>query len=125
MKHSIRQAYGYTDLQIINHIMESGQEWALDAYEMIMEDRDQHWQLFISSMPLARTPMDKKFGKSLDKYTKELRKRVSRMLVPWVEERRIERIKERLSKPPQSVVYDESGNVVDLNDPDWWRKEVG
>jgi len=124
IKHTIRKAYGYTDFDIIEHIGKFGQQWAIDAYESIMEDEDRYWQLMISSLPLARTPMDKKSSKSMGKYAKELQKSISRMLAPWIEQRRIEAIRIRLSKPPQSITYDEHGNVVDLNDPDWWKKEV-
>lgn len=124
IKHRIRSAYGYTDAQIVEHILEYGQEWALDSYEMIMEDQDLFWQLSIGIAPISRTPMDKKFGKELTKYTKSLRKNVSRMLIPWVEQRRIEAIRQRLSRPPESKVYDEHGKEFDIEDPDWWKKEV-
>jgi hypothetical protein len=90
---------------------------------MIMEDEDRHWQLLLSIAPMARTPMEKKAGKALAKAAKTLRKEISRFLVPWVEQERIARIRERLSRPPKSEVYDENGNLVDLNDPDWWKKQ--
>jgi len=124
VKHTIRRAYGFTDNQIFDHIAEVGQGWAIDAYEMIMEDEYRFWNLLVSVTPLARTPMDKKFGKELTKYAKQLRKNIGIVIAPWIEERRIEAIRERLSKPPDSKVYDEHGNEVDLNDPDWWKKEV-
>jgi hypothetical protein len=124
VKHRIRQAYGFTDEQILEHISEYGQQWAIEAYEMIMEDEDRYWQFMVSVMPLARTPMDKKFGKSLTRYAKDLRRSISKALVPWVEEKRIQAIRDRLSRPPESKVYDESGREFDINDPDWWKKEV-
>ena len=93
IKHRIRRAYGYTDEQIIDHIYSHGQEWAVDAYEMIMEDEDLFWQTMIAVVPLARTPMDKKFGKSLTRYTKELRRNITKMLAPWIEQRRIQAIR--------------------------------
>lgn len=124
MKHKIRQAYGYTDEQIYNQILRDGGDWAIDAYQLIMEDENTYWQTMIATMPLARTPMDKKFSKSLQTYSKSLRKSIEKVYAPWIEAKRIEAIKERLSKPPKGVVVDESGNVIDVNDPEWWKKIV-
>ena len=122
VKHQIRQAYGFTDAQIYEHIEEYGEEWAYDSFRFIMEDRNVYWQTMMSMMPLARTPSDKKFANSLKRYTKELRSAIEKTFAPWIEQRRIAAIRKRLSEPPKSVQYDESGNVIDLNDPDWWKK---
>jgi hypothetical protein len=122
IKHRIRIAYGYTDEQILEHIGEYGEDWALDAYRMIMEDEDRYWQLLLSVTPMARTPMDKKSGKALTKAMSTLRKEISKFLAPWIEQERIANIRARLAQPPKSEVYDEDGNPVDLNDPDWWKK---
>ena len=122
VKHQIRQAYGFTDAQIYEHIEEYGEEWAYDSFRFIMEDRNVYWQTMMSMMPLARTPSDKKFANSLKRYTKELRKAIEKTFAPWIEQRRIAAIRKRLSEPPKSVQYDESGKVIDLNDPEWWKK---
>ena len=122
MKHRIRQAYGYTDEQILDHIEEYGDKWAYDSYKYIMEDQVVYWNTLMSVVPLARTPSDKKFAKSLQKYAKDLRKSIEKMLAPWIEKRRIDAIKKRLAKPPNGVVLDESGKEIDLNDPEWWKK---
>lgn len=124
VKHQIRQAYGYTDDLIYEHILKYGEKWALDSYEMIMEDRNTYWQMMVAVLPIARTPMDKKFGKSLQRYAKDLRKAIEKTFAPWIEQRRIQKIKERLAKPPKGVVYDEKGNVIDISDPDWWKKQL-
>lgn len=124
IKHKIRSAYGFTDKEIIDHIAEYGQDWAIEAYEMIMEDENYSWQILLTAIPLGRTPMDKKFGKELGRYSKRLSKNIEQALVPWLEARRVEAIRKRLAKPPESKTYDEHGNEVDLNDPDWWKKEV-
>lgn len=122
IKHQIRQAYGFTDEQIYTHIAEQGEEWAYDSYRFIMEDQNVHWQTMMSVMPLARTPQDKKSGKSIVRYSKELRKALEKTFAPWIEQRRIAAIKKRLSEPPKSITLDESGNEIDFDDPDWWKK---
>jgi len=122
IKHQIRQAYGYTDEQILSHIQEYSEEWAYDSYQFIMEDKVTHWQTLMAVMPLARTPSDKKFSKSLIKYTKDLRKSIELTFAPWMEQKRIEAIKKRLAKPPEGVMVDETGKKIDLSDPEWWKK---
>jgi len=122
VKHQIRQAYGFTDEQILAHIEEYGEEWALESYRFIMEDKNLYWQTMTAVMPLARTPQDKKFAKSLRTYSKELRKTLEKTFAPWIEQKRIAAIKKRLAEPPKSVAYDESGNVIDFSDPEWWKK---
>lgn len=122
VKHQIRQAYGYTDEQILDHIELYGDKWAFDAFQYIMEDKAVYWQTLMSVMPLARTPSDKKFSKSLQKYTKDLRASIEKMYAPWIEKRRIAAIKKRLAEPPKGIVLDETGKQVDLSDPEWWKK---
>jgi len=124
MKHQIRQAYGFTDEQIYEHIATDGEDWAIEAYEFIMEDRNTYWQMMTAVLPVARTPMDKKGGKALQRYTKQLRLALEKSFAPWINQRRIAKIKARLAKPPKGVVYDENGNVINTNDPDWWKKLV-
>ena len=89
---------------------------------MIMEDEEKNWQLLLAIIPAARTPMDKKSGKALQKWSGKIRREISRFLTPWVEHERIQMIRERMKKPPEGVVYNEDGSVADLNDPDWWKK---
>ena len=122
VKHQIRQAYGFTDEQIFDHIEKYGEDWAYDSYRFIMEDKVIYWQTMMSVMPIARTPSDKKYGKALVKYSKDLRKSIEKMFAPWIEQRRIEAIKKRLASPPKGVVLDETGKQIDLNDPEWWKK---
>jgi len=124
VKHKIRNNYGFTDEQILDHIQQYGQEWAVESYEFIMEDENTFWQLLTSVAPIARSPMSKKAGKELLRYTKTIRKEIAKALAPWLEERRIQAVRERLAKPPESKVYDEHGKEIDLNDPDWWKREV-
>jgi len=88
-----------------------------------MEDEERKWQLLIAAMPVARSPMSKKGGKSLSDYTKKLRRHITDYLTPWIKQRRIAEMKERLRRPPQSKMYDENGREVDPNS-DWWKKEV-
>ena len=124
VKHQIRQAYGYTDEQIIDHIGEYGEEWAIDSYQLIMEDQNMYWQMMVAALPMARTPSDKKYAKSIQRYAKDLRRSIERTFAPWIEHKRIKALRERLARPPESAVYDERGNKVDLSDPNWWKKEV-
>lgn len=91
---------------------------------MILEDEHDNWQLLISTLPMARTPMDKKSGKAMTKYAKELRRNITIAVAPWIEKRRVEKLRKRLSKPPVSKVYDDTGKEVDISDPNWWKKEV-
>ncbi len=109
MLHTIRSAYGWTDEQILDHIKEYGLAWLNETIDLINEDRkraveermdERRWLVHV--LPLARTPMDKKGSKSLDRYAKHLLHALERAM-PWSEETRRARIRERLKKPPQNV----------------------
>ena len=114
IKHVIRSAYGYTDRQILDHIVEYGGRWAIDAYRMIQDDKNLEAQMLISIMPVARSPQTKKGGREMSRYIKDLRRGIERGLSPWVEQERIKAIKERMKKEPHSMMYDDSGNLIDL-----------
>lgn len=89
---------------------------------MIMEDEAQSWQLLLAMIPMARTPMSKKAGKVIQRAIKQISKSVEKTFTPWVEKERIERIRERLKRPPVGIVYNEDGSVADLSDPHWIYK---
>jgi hypothetical protein len=48
-----------------------------------MEDKRQHYTIMGMLMPLARSPMDKKSGKALQQYQKDVERMLSR-LTPWI-----------------------------------------
>lgn len=107
--HIIRSAYGYTDAQILEHVREYGIEWLTEATGFINEDTkrdmEQHIELLrwmVSVAPLARTPMDKKGGRSLDSYSRQLMHALDEAL-PWIAEKKHQAIRDRLKKPPQST----------------------
>lgn len=109
--HTLRSAYGYTDEYIYDSIRRYGQAWVDEAIGCINEDkkREMEWQVeslkvLVQIAPIARTPMDRKGGNNLQKYTRRLLKELDSLL-PWKAEERRRAIKERLSKPPQEKMW--------------------
>ena len=109
--HTLRSAYGYTDEQIFDNIREYGQAWIDESINLINEDKKQEmeWQVetlkvLVQIAPVARTPMDKKSGTSLQNYTRRLIKELD-LLLPWKAKEKHDAIKERLKKPPQEKMW--------------------
>ena len=107
IKHKIRSAYGFTDKQILEHISEYGESWAIDSYRLIMEDEHRYWQTQLTIVQAARTPMSKKGGKAITKYVKDLRKALEQTFTPWIVAERRAAIRKRLSEPPKPRVIAE------------------
>lgn len=74
-----------------------GHGWLLDAWKTIMEDKVDGYIMDMSLMPLARTPMDKKGAKALERYAKSLRRNFIRM-TPWRQRKATSALRERLKK---------------------------
>lgn len=48
----------------------------------MQEDKADYYKVLMSIAPLARTPMDKKMGKGLEKYARDLERQID-SLTPW------------------------------------------
>ena len=59
----------------------------LSTWKLIQEDKTRFVQDIMMLMPLARTPMDKKGGKSLEKYAKKVGRALEKRM-PWLRTRR-------------------------------------
>jgi hypothetical protein len=105
----LRSAYGYTDEQILNHIIEYGTKWIEEAIGFIVDDQKREMEQdvertrwLIHALPLARTPMDKKGGRAMTQYSKRLLNALDEAL-PWKAKEKHDAIRKRLKEPPQSV----------------------
>ena len=63
--HTVRQAYGWDDEQIIDAMEMYGPDWLDEVYQFIIEDQKRELQNLMTMMPLARTAMGKEDGKAL------------------------------------------------------------
>lgn len=81
--HIIRASYGYTDNVILDHVEEYGFGWMEDAIKHIQEDKYQHYQIMSMMFPMARTPMDAKGSRAMQKYSKQVDE-VLLSLAPWL-----------------------------------------
>lgn len=54
----------------------------MNTWKLIREDKAEYYRMMMQMFPLARTPMDKKGGSSLESYHKSLQKAIDSM-TPW------------------------------------------
>lgn len=64
-----------------------GAEWLEQQYRLCMEGKYLDASILMQVVPLARTPMDKKGGRAMQKYYKDVNKSLRRSLIPWEERR--------------------------------------
>lgn len=102
MMHMLRSAYGYTDEQILAHIIQYGEAWIREAYQNIVEDEVDSRRWLVYALPVARTAQSRKGGSAIAQYQKRLL-RVLDESIPWVKERKAKHIKKRLAEPPRST----------------------
>jgi hypothetical protein len=81
-----------------------------------MEDRRNHYEMMIAVAPLSRTPMDRRSGDAINKYSKEL-SRALEDLTPWLSKASALRATYgRKIKPGEIVVIpDESDGSLGTN----------
>lgn len=63
-----------------------GMGWLEQQYKLCMEGMRFDYAILTQVIPLARTPMDKKSGKAMEKFAKDVQKALSRILTPWEDE---------------------------------------
>jgi hypothetical protein len=110
--HAIRAGYGWTDDVIIDHVERYGIGWVLETWMLIKEDQADHYSILMSLLPLARTPMDKKSGDAMKKYSSNVIKMLDG-LTPWRSKRLRERAIPRGAHDGKVVVILEPGEGSD------------
>lgn len=89
-----------------------GYDWLEDAWKYIQEDKADQYMFWFNLMPLARTPMDKKAGSSMNRYAKSIERYIKK-IAPWVKDRgRVDRLRGR-AKPGEMVVVLGAGESAD------------
>lgn len=68
--------------------------WLVETWKFIQEDWVRDWKMFMTMMPLARTPMDKKGSQALQKYQKGVEKNLNH-IVYWKKGRQRDSLRER------------------------------
>lgn len=78
-------AYGWSDSQIFDMIERRGFEWLEESVKYIMEDKRNHYISLLQMFPVARSPMDSKSGKAIQKYYKEVAESFD-SITPWMKQ---------------------------------------
>lgn len=60
-----------------------GTAWLEQTVRYIVEDKRSNYLAFLQMFPIARTPMDNKSGKAMQKYYKDVAKNFDAM-TPWI-----------------------------------------
>jgi len=62
-----------------------GFEWLEESVKYIMEDKRNHYISLLQMFPVARSPMDSKSGKAIQKYYKEVAESFD-SITPWLKQ---------------------------------------
>lgn len=86
----------------------------LQAWKFIREDKADHYKTMAALIPLGRTPMDKRGGKALTKYQRDIERSLN-ALTPWRNKHSAlrERLLRQGVKPGEIVVVLGPGESAD------------
>jgi hypothetical protein len=93
--------------------------WLEKAFRQIQEEKYLDYQVWMMMLPIARTPQDKKGGKAMEQYAKQVG-RALESLVPWLRKACKARRPVRGNAKPGEVVVvlsgDETANLPVFKD---------
>jgi len=78
----VRSVYGWTDDYILDNVEVYGIGWLEEAYKMCREGKQEYYRVMSVLFPLARTAMDRKSGRAMSKYAKQIKKYLVQF-APW------------------------------------------
>lgn len=72
-------------------------EWLQETWRYIQEDKKTEYKMRALIAPLGRTPMDRKSGQSMERYSKRLERMFDDM-TPWDKNSKFNAMRDRFSK---------------------------